>query len=571
MPTRRPASWAVVLMTVVLLAACDAGPVVTGPPAVGNPTPAPSSGSPGPGEAPFSRASWPASGSACGTEGYTGNLGRIEATEARTVVFTLCAPDGAFLSRVAHPALGILDAATIAGLATNPDSARSLAGTGPYRIDHWTPGQNVRLVRAGDAASADAKVPTLVLTWADDPTQRTLGLQSATVDGIDAPEPADLDRIATLPELAVFPRDGLATAYLGFGTGAGLGKVAVRRALGGALDRDTLATDGFAAGSIAATHLTPCEIDGGCGGTDWYGFNAPAASAALAAAKFDLGQTYTLHIPDRPVPGLPDPAGLAEAVAAQLETNIGLHTEIDTMPFRDYQADLATGKLDGLFLGGIASSLADPGAFLEPLFGADVRSTAADRTPKAAPAIEEAATTVDPAARANAFGRANDAIRDAAALVPLAHPGSVAAFRADVMDVVTSPLGLDPLGRFTPGDRSQLVFMQAEEPDGAYCGDQVTSDAYRLCGLVVEGLYGFKPGTMTVEPRLAQCEPNAPATVWTCRLRQGVTFQDGARLDAGDVLATYVAQWDRSRPQRAQSPAPFANWDALFGGTIGPQ
>ena len=43
------------------------------------------------------------------------------------------------------------------------------------------------------------------------------------------------------------------------------------------------------------------------------------------------------------------------------------------MPFRDYQADLATGKLDGLFLGGVASSLADPGAFLEPLFGADVQ------------------------------------------------------------------------------------------------------------------------------------------------------------------------------------------------------
>ncbi len=570
MPTRRPASWAVVLITVAVLAACDAGPVVTGPPAVGNPTPAPSSGSPGPSEAAFSRASWPASGSACGTEGYTGNLGRIEATEARTVVFTMCAPDGAFLSRVAHPALGILDAATIAELATNPDSARSLAGTGPYRIDHWTPGQNVRLVRAGDAASADAKVPTLVLTWADDPTQRTIGLQSATVDGIDAPGPADLDRIATLPELAVFPRDGLATAYLGFGTGAGLGKVAVRRALAGALDRDTLAGDGFAPGSIAATHVTPCEIEGGCGGTDWYGFNAPAASAALAAAKFDLGQTYMLHIPDRPVPGLPDPAGLAKAVAAQLETNIGLHTEIDTMPFGDYLADLATGKLDGLFLGGVASSLADPGAFLEPLFGADVRSTAAGRTPKAAPAIEEAATTADPAARADAFGRANDAIRDAAALVPLAHPGSVAAFRADVTDVVTSPLGLDPLGGFTPGDRSQLVFMQASEPDGAYCGDQVTRDAYRLCGLVVEGLYGFKPGTMTVEPQLAQrCEPDAQVTVWTCHLRQGVTFQDGARLDAGDVLTSYVAQWDRSQPLRAASEGSFATWDALFGDTIG--
>ena len=137
--------------------------------------------------------------------------------------------------------------------------------------------------------------------------------------------------------------------------------------------------------------------------------------------------------------------------------------------------------------------------------------------------------------------------------------------------VVTSPLGLDPLGAFTPGDRSQLVFMQATEPDGAYCGDQATRDAYRLCGLVLEGLYGFAPGTMTVEPRLAQdCDPDAQARVWTCRLRQDVTFDDGARLDAGDVLASYVAQWDRSQPLRQGSDAPFTAWNQLFGDTIGP-
>ena len=112
--------------------------------------------------------------------------------------------------------------------------------------------------------------------------------------------------------------------------------------------------------------------------------------------------------------------------------------------------------------------------------------------------------------------------------------------------------------------------MQATEPDGAYCADQPSADAYRLCGLVVEGLYGFAPGTLTVEPRLAQrCEPDAEALVWTCRLRQGATFSDGSRVDAGDVLASYVAQWDTSQPLRRDSEAPFAAWTELFGDTIG--
>ena len=59
---------------------------------------------------------------------------------------------------------------------------------------------------------------------------------------------------------------------------------------------------------------------------------------------------------------------------------------------------------------------------------------------------------------------------------------------------------------------------------------------------------------MTVEPRLAnRCEPSDDATVWTCRLRGGVRYADGARFDAGDVLASFVAQWDRSQPLRKGS------------------
>ena len=344
----------------------------------------------------------------------------------------------------------------------------------------------------------------------------------------------------------------------------------MRRALAASLDRDTLTGDALPAGSTTATHVTPCDIEGGCGGRDWYGFNAPAAAAALAAAKFDLSSTIPLHVPDGPVPGLPDPTGLATAIAAQFQANLGLNVKVESAPVKDYQDALAAGKLDGFYLGGVASSIADPAAFLAPLFGKGVKSTVAVRTPGAAAAIAAAGKTADPTARAQAFTQANAAIRDAASLVPLAHPGSVAAFRSDVTGVVTSPLGLDPLGSFAPGDRSQIVFMQATEPDGAYCGNQATADAYRLCGLVEEGLYGFQPGTMIVEPRLAsRCEPNVDATVWTCRLRGGVKYADGARLDAGDVVASFVAQWDRSQPMRKGSDAPFSAWDALFGDTIG--
>ncbi|HEU0243447.1 MAG TPA: ABC transporter substrate-binding protein [Candidatus Limnocylindrales bacterium] len=556
------------LAAIALIAgACGGDPVAT-------PSPSPivspaATATPGSTVIPFAPAPFPADGTACGTPGYAGRLGRIEAVDATTIQFTLCAPDGAFLARLAHPALDILDSSSIERLAVDP-GATTLAGTGPYRIDRWVPGENVALARVDAKASDVARSPLVVLTWAGDPAVRTSSLTEATVDGIDAPGPAELDQIATLPELVVTPRPGMATAILVFGSGPAFAGARVRRAIAGAIDRATLTATAFPAGSLVPTHLTPCIVPGACGGRAWYDFNAPAASAVLADASFDLERTYPLHVPDAPLPGLPDPLGAAQAVKDQLAANIGLTTEIDVMPAADFRAAAAAGRLDGLYLDGIASSVADASGFLEPVFGDGVRTTPARRASGVTTALVAAAATADPEARAAAIGRANTAIRSSAVVVPLAHPGSVVAFRSDVDGVATSPLGLDPLGAATPGDRPQLVFQQAAEPAGAWCGDQPSFDAYRLCGLVFEGLYGFAAGTLEPQPRLARaCTADATATVWTCRLRSGVTFGDGSRVDAGDVLATFVAQWDAAGPIRsAAAPGAFAAWDELFGGPV---
>ncbi len=564
-----PARAALIVAIAVLLAGCEPAPVVTqtSPPTVPGVTATPSSA---PATVPFEPSAWPAGGSACDTPGYGGLLGRIEASAARTVQFTLCRPDAAFPSRLAHPSLGILDTATIDRLAQDRASASMLAGAGAYRIAEWTPSDNVRLERVGEDPTPDAMVSTIILRWAADPAARTNALQEAEVDAIDNPGAAQLDRIATLPELTVVPRDGLAMAYLAFGSGSAFNRVAVRRAIAGSLDRDSLVAATFPAGSVAATRTVPCAIPDACAGEPWYEFNGPAAAAELADAGFDLETTYPLHIPDAPIPGLPNPAEVAAAIQAQLAANVGMTVAIDTMPAADLAARARDGSLDGLYLDGLASPVADAGAFLAPLFGAGATDTPADRAPSVADDLATAAASTDAAGRSAAFTHASDTIRNRAPIVPLGDPGSVAVFRSDVGGAAAAPLGLDPLWATTPGDRNQTVFMQATEPRGAYCGDQATDDAYRLCALVTPGLYRLDPATLIAEPSLAQrCTSNADATVWTCRLRSGVTFTDGAKLDAGDVLSSYVAQWDRSQPLREADPASFSAWDALFGGSLG--
>ncbi len=562
MPSSRR-TLAAFLVAALAAGACEPAPVATEAPASGGAPPS-AAVTPAPTEIPFSPAAWPASGSACDDPAYGGRLGRIEALDALTIRFTLCSPDGAFRARLAHPSLAVLDATTVARLAADRGVARTLAGTGPYRIEAWT-GDNVRLGLA--AAGSDAVgLGTVILGWGATAPERSAAILAASVDGIDAPSADALETMTIEPEVVVAARPGLATSYLGFGSGAAFGSVRVRRAISMALDREALAA-AVGSGSIAATHTAPCVVAGGCAGTAWFEFNAPSAVSMLAAAKFNLKAVHQLLIPDAPVPGLPDPLGTAEAVRAQLQATTGLKVELQIVPAAALAADLAEGRVDGLYLAGVASPLADASGFLEQLFGHGVTSTAAGRATGVADILDTLSRTTGAAARTALIATANDAVRSAAPIAPLVHPGSVAVFRSDVTGATAAPLGLEALGSLIPGDRRQLVFTGATEPDGAWCVDQTSLEAFRLCGLVTEGLYGFRPGSLVIEPRLAvRCAPDADATAWTCRLRPDTRFHDGMRLDGGDVLASFVAQWDGGGPVRTAAPeGAFETWDRLFG------
>ena len=162
MPSARR-TLAILLVTALAAGACEAGPIVTGAPASGGSLPT-ASATPEPVEIPFARVAWPPTGSACDDPGYAGRLGRIEALDALTVRFRLCSPDGAFRARLAHPSLAVLDATTIDRIASDRDAGRTLAGTGPYRIESWS-GDNVLLGLAAAPAADPTLLSTVVLGW----------------------------------------------------------------------------------------------------------------------------------------------------------------------------------------------------------------------------------------------------------------------------------------------------------------------------------------------------------------------------------------------------------------------
>ena len=87
----------------------------------------------------------------------------------------------------------------------------------------------------------------------------------------------------------------------------------------------------------------------------------------------------------------------------------------------------------------------------------------------------------------------------------------------------------------------------------------------------MEPLYAFEVGGTATEPLLAkECTPNEDLSVWTCTLREGVTFHDGAALDANDVVTSYAVQWDAANPLHVGRDGSFTYFPALWGGFLNP-
>ena len=529
--------------------------------------------------AAFEAMSYPEDGPAeCGAEAtdtndaYTGNIEQIRAEDERTVVFDLCNPDVAFLPKVAFTSFAINDTAY---LEANAESGRIVAepnGTGPYRLESWSRGSEIILTANPDYWGEAPLSETVIFRWSAEAAQRLVELQSGAVDGIDNPGPDDFETIEADPNLQLLPRPGLNTFYIGFNnTYEPFDNAQVRQAIAMGIDRERIVNEFYPPGSEVASHFTPCDIPFGCEGEEWYEFDPEAARELLAEAGFPNGFETQIHLRDVVRGYLPLPKEVAADIQAQLAENLGITATIDIQESTTYIDNADQGNLPGIHLLGWGADYPDPTNFLDFHFGAGASAQFGEKFDDITEPLAVGASSVEDADRQAAYEEANNAVRENVPMIPVAHGGSGTAWQADNEGAHSSPLGNEAMAVVNPGADGQLVWMQNGEPGGLYCADESDGEALRVCEQITEALYAYEIGGTEAIPALAEeCVPNEALDEWTCTLREGVRFHDGATLDANDVVLSYAVQWDAEHPFHVGRDGSFTYFTALWGGFLNP-
>jgi ABC-type transport system substrate-binding protein len=443
-------------------------------------------------------------------------------------------------------------------------------GTGPYRINEGDVALGpdfAPLGRFDGYWGEKAKAAGVTIAGEADAEARLQALHLDSADGIDDPSAADLGTIAEDSTLQLVPRELLDTTYIGMNSDyAPFDNVNVRRVLAMGIDRQQIMLKALPPGSSLARFFTPCSIEFGCDGDPWYDLDVAGAKALLANVA--LPGPLTTHVYYREGAGCSgvDPSLAAKDLQSQLQGALGISADLRPLDPLTFADKLSAGLFDGLYVADWCAAYPDVTDALNRLFNdpADRQFGTIDRS--ITDPLTTGATTADPTARKAAYAAANSAIRAAVPMIPIAHGGSAMAWKADVTGAVASPLDAESFASLDPGGRETISWMQTGSPRSFYCADAPDGDSVRLCANVFEQLYAFKPGTASVTPGLAtSCDANAEMTVWTCHLRSGVTFHDGASLDANDVLQSFAAEWDYTHPVHRGGLTRFAGWTAEFG------
>ncbi len=281
----------------------------------------------------------------------------------------------------------------------------------------------------------------------------------------------------------------------------------------------------------------------------------------MTAAGFDFNKEYVLSYSERTRPYFPQPTKIAQDVQAQF-AELGINVKLEMEEWASYLPATREGKKTLFFLGW-SEDFPDATNWYD-VFLTGSTPVLVHLSRILSSRIQKAARLTDPVERQKLYDEVNKLYDQHVPTVVLAHGTTNLAFLASVKNVVLGPYN-ENFQQMETADGT-LVFSQDGEPVSLDCPDETDGSSFRACLQIFDTLYNFKWGTADLQPALAEkCEANTDGTEWTCTLKQGVQFSNGASLDANDVVTSWAIMWDYNHPLRKGNTGSFQYWKDFFG------
>jgi oligopeptide transport system substrate-binding protein len=352
-----------------------------------------------------------------GASDYSAGRGSADAVginangESLTVRFRR--PAAYFASTVSSPTLAVVP--PLPDAAEGPLLPQGLVASGAY-VPESESGSTIALTANPHYWAGPPPIQTITVATSLDGNSPVDAFQAKSVDytPISRDDATWIRYDASLgPQLR--QADDLAVLYYGFTTSTPpFDDPDVRRAFAEAVDWDRIVTlDDPTA--TPATSLIPVGIEGR-GTTDYSPpYDVTAAKAALSKAGFPNGSGFPT------VTLVSQGGGFEEAVADELQQNLGVNVSVEVMPFDDYAARLSSGNPTFWTIDWVAD-YPHPEDFLGLLLGSGSRNNVGGWSdPQFEAALDRAASTADPTAQQRAYGDAQQIVADQVPVVPVAY------------------------------------------------------------------------------------------------------------------------------------------------------
>lgn len=365
-------------------------------------------------------------------------LDKVDAPDAKTVVFHLKYADATFPSKIASGAGSIVDHQQYSADGLRKDDAA--VGSGPYKLDSFSKDEAVFSVN--DSYKGNAKVQNSGVTlkfFHSDQAALKNALLSSQIDvayrGLAADDIADIENDASTGlGINVVEGSSAEVQHLVFNMDDPVaGKLGVRKAMAYLLDREALVNEVYNDTATPLYSIIPAGITGhNTSFFDTYGAR-PSKAKAEAALRAD-GITGKVKLTLWSTPSRYGPSTDAEfkAIAKQLNASGLFDATVKSVAFDQYEADIAKGKY-GVYVKGWVPDYPDPDNFTAPFFGkGNVLSNNFTNSTITGRLIPDTAAARDRSSTDTDYGRLQDLVADQLPIIPIWQAKQYAVVRDNV-------------------------------------------------------------------------------------------------------------------------------------------